>query len=57
MSRPKPFKLPKRKKPYSQAEKIYFALLHMSVGLDACYAGLEYINKLVAANKKESDPF
>ena len=55
--RAKPFKLPKRKKPYTQVEKIYFGLLHMSIGLDAAYAGIQYIQKLITDNKKESDPF
>jgi hypothetical protein len=55
--RAKPFKLPKGKKPYTQGEKIYFALRHMVVGLDAAYAGIQYIEQLIADNKKESDPF
>lgn len=55
--RAKPLKIPKRKKPYSNVEKICFGLLRITLGLDACYAGLQYIQKLVADNKKDTDPF
>lgn len=55
--RSKLFKPPKRKKPYTQVEKIYFGLWQIAHGLDAAYAGLQYIQKLIVENKKESDPF